>query len=150
MLFIRNSTLVQTLWTLSADTTLRKQGQQTGVNWHLFGEQIHEWLLNRLCERHKPVLRLFREWDDKLFPENEASLGAALRTGQANVEDLQEALNVLRRTQVVEMDGSSMGERDEASSVAVADGMDGDGNSSENGAGDGSQTDDSGDGSQSP
>ncbi|KAJ7320982.1 hypothetical protein DFH08DRAFT_818804 [Mycena albidolilacea] len=141
---------IATLWTLSADVTLRKQGQQTGVNWHLFGEQIHEWLLNGLCERHEPVLRLFCEWDNELFLENKASLGAALGTGQASVEDLQEALNALRRTRVVEIDGSSMGERDEASGAAGADGMDGDGDGSENGAGDGSQADDSGDSSQSP
>ncbi|KAJ7328680.1 hypothetical protein DFH08DRAFT_967101 [Mycena albidolilacea] len=55
------SAVVLTLWTLSADVNLKKCGQKTAVNWHLAGEQIHEWLLNGLRERHKPVLRLFRD-----------------------------------------------------------------------------------------
>ncbi|KAJ7846723.1 hypothetical protein B0H14DRAFT_3867653 [Mycena olivaceomarginata] len=94
---VRNASVL-TLWTLSADTSLKKCGQQTAVNWHLIGEQIHEWLLNGLRNRHEPVLRLF-EWDDELFPDIEASLGAALRTGSANTEDLHEALEALSHTQ---------------------------------------------------
>jgi hypothetical protein len=96
------------------------------VNWHLIGEQIHEWLLNGLRNRHEPVLRLFREWDDELFPDTEASLGAALGTGSANTEDLHEALEALSHTQVVEMDTGS-GDEDDVEGTTGADGMDGEG-----------------------
>ncbi|KAJ7837214.1 hypothetical protein B0H14DRAFT_3141519 [Mycena olivaceomarginata] len=115
---VRN-TSVLTLWTLSADTSLKKCGQQTAVNWHLIGEQIHEWLLNGLRNRHEPVLRLFREWDDELFPDTEASLGAALGTGSANTEDLHEALEALSHTQVVEMDTGSGDEDDVEGTTGV-------------------------------
>ncbi|KAJ6522856.1 hypothetical protein B0H19DRAFT_857900, partial [Mycena capillaripes] len=67
--FLHNKLVMHTLWTLSADTSLKKNGQQTVINWHLIGEQIHEWLLNGLRNRHEPVLRLFGEWDDELFPD---------------------------------------------------------------------------------
>ncbi|KAJ7306748.1 hypothetical protein DFH08DRAFT_758178 [Mycena albidolilacea] len=122
---VRNASVL-TLWTLSADTSLKKCGQQTAVNWHLIGEQIHEWLLNGLRNRHEPVLRLFREWDDELFPDTEASLGAALGTGSANTEDLHEALEALSHTQVVEMDTGS-GDEDDVEGTTGADGMDGEG-----------------------
>ncbi|KAJ7823636.1 hypothetical protein B0H14DRAFT_3875192 [Mycena olivaceomarginata] len=122
---VRNASVL-TLWTLSADTSLKKCGQQTAVNWHLIGEQIHEWLLNGLRNRHEPVLRLFREWDDELFPDTEASLGAALGTGSANTEDLHEALEALSHTQVVEMDTGS-GDEDDVEGTTGVDGMDGEG-----------------------
>ncbi|KAJ7461102.1 hypothetical protein FB451DRAFT_1404958 [Mycena latifolia] len=139
---VRNAAVL-TLWTLSADTNLKKCGQQTAANWHLIGEQIHEWLLNGLRKRHEPVLRLFREWDDELFPDTEASLGVALGAGSANTEDLQEALDALSHTQVVEMDDGSGGEEDGVGSGAGTDEMDGQG--SGNGAGGGSQANESGD-----
>ncbi|KAJ7842572.1 hypothetical protein B0H14DRAFT_3139892 [Mycena olivaceomarginata] len=110
---VRNASVL-TLWTLSADTSLKKCGQQTA------------WLLNGLRNRHEPVLRLFREWDDELFPDTEASLGAALGTGSANTEDLHEALEALSHTQVVEMDTGS-GDEDDVEGTTGADGMDGEG-----------------------
>ncbi|KAJ7722107.1 hypothetical protein B0H14DRAFT_2411494, partial [Mycena olivaceomarginata] len=124
--FLHNKLVMHTLWTLSADTSLKKCGQQTAVNWHLIGEQIHEWLLNGLRNRHEPVLRLFREWDDELFPDTEVSLGAALGTGSANTEDLHEALEALSHTQVVEMDTGS-GDEDDVEGTTGVDGMDGEG-----------------------
>ncbi|KAJ6566919.1 hypothetical protein B0H19DRAFT_1258097 [Mycena capillaripes] len=136
---VRNAGVL-TLWTLSADTSLKKYGQQTAVNWHLIGEQIHEWLLNGLCNRHEPVLRLFREWDDELFPDTEANLGAAPGTGPTNTKDLHEALDALSHTQVVEMDDGSRGEED-AEGSAGTDGMDGEGSSVQGG----SQANESGD-----
>ncbi|KAJ6588229.1 hypothetical protein B0H19DRAFT_1300916 [Mycena capillaripes] len=138
--FLHNKLVMHTLWTLSADTSLKKHGQQTGANWHLIGEQIHEWLLNGLRNRHEPVLRLFREWDDELFPDTEASLGAALGTGSATTEDLHEALDALSHTQVVEMDEESRGEED-AEGSAGTDCMDGEGSSTQGG----SQANESGD-----
>ncbi|KAJ7789215.1 hypothetical protein B0H14DRAFT_2397681, partial [Mycena olivaceomarginata] len=78
-MFLHNKLVMHMLWMLSADTSLKKCGQQTAVNWHLISEQIHEWLLNGLRNRHEPVLRLFCEWDDKLFPDTEASLGGGTR-----------------------------------------------------------------------
>ncbi|KAJ6451967.1 hypothetical protein C8R45DRAFT_1083591 [Mycena sanguinolenta] len=129
---VRNAAVL-TLWTLSTDNSLKKCGQQTAVNWQLVGEQIHEWLLNGLRERHEPVLRLFREWDDELFPDTEASLGAALGTGSANTEDLQAALDALSQTNVVEMDEGTGGEENTVGIGAGADDVNGEG--SENAGG---------------
>ncbi|KAJ6453909.1 hypothetical protein C8R45DRAFT_1192317 [Mycena sanguinolenta] len=133
---VRNAAVL-TLWTLSTDSSLKKCGQQTAVNWHLVGEQIHEWLLNGLRERHEPVLRLFREWDDELFPDTEASLGAALGTGSANTEDLQAALDALSQTNIVEMDEGTGGEENTVGIGAGADDVNGEG--SENAGGEGSR-----------
>ncbi|KAJ7817543.1 hypothetical protein B0H14DRAFT_2601947 [Mycena olivaceomarginata] len=84
--------------------------------------KIHE-LLNGLRNHHEPVLRLFREWDNELFPDTKASLGAALGTGLANTEDLHKALEALSHTQVVEMDTGS-GDKDDVEGTTGADGMD--------------------------
>ncbi|KAJ6525130.1 hypothetical protein B0H19DRAFT_1243828 [Mycena capillaripes] len=136
---------VPTLWTLSLDSTLQKCGQRTGVNWHLVGEHIHEWLLNELRhrERHEPVLHLFRKWDDELFPDTEASLGSALGTGSANTKELQAALDAWSQTKVVEMDEGSGGEEGSAGGETGAN-VDSDG--SRNGEGEG-ENDDEGEGS---
>lgn len=107
------------------------------MNWHLAGEQIHEWLLNGLRECHKPVLCLFCEWDDKLFPDTDASLGAALGTGSANTKDLQAALDALSQTNVVEMDEGTGGEENTAGIGAGADDVNEEG--SENAGEEGSQ-----------
>ncbi|KAJ7211231.1 hypothetical protein GGX14DRAFT_394175 [Mycena pura] len=108
---IRNGAVL-TLWTLSVDTNLKNRGQQTGANWQLIGEQIYEWILHGLRERQEPVLRLFHEWDDELFPDTEDSLGAALGTGSTNAEELQEALDALRHTNVIEMEDDNGGRGD--------------------------------------
>ncbi|KAJ6581690.1 hypothetical protein B0H19DRAFT_1061206 [Mycena capillaripes] len=69
------------------------------------------------------------------------SLGAALRTGAANTEDLHEALDMLSHTQVVEDTGS--GGEDDMEGDRGTDGMDGEG--SGDGVRGGSQANESGD-----
>ncbi|KAK7014696.1 hypothetical protein R3P38DRAFT_2787527 [Favolaschia claudopus] len=60
--------------------------------------------------RSKPVLALFREWDEEIFPESETSLGAVKEMDVgASAGDLNAALDAIRSAEVeedVEMGGA--------------------------------------------
>ncbi|KAK6996251.1 hypothetical protein R3P38DRAFT_3628828 [Favolaschia claudopus] len=60
--------------------------------------------------RSKPVLALFREWDEEIFPESETSLGAVKEMDVgASAGDLNAALDAIRNAEVeqdVEMGGA--------------------------------------------
>ncbi|KAK6988811.1 hypothetical protein R3P38DRAFT_3228415 [Favolaschia claudopus] len=63
-----------------------------------------------LRSRSKPVLALFREWDEEIFPESETSLGAVKEMDVgASAGDLNAALDAIRNAEVeqdVEMGGA--------------------------------------------
>ncbi|KAK7014703.1 hypothetical protein R3P38DRAFT_3573542 [Favolaschia claudopus] len=63
-----------------------------------------------LRSRSKPVLALFREWDEEIFPESETSLGAVKEMDVgASAGDLNAALDAIRSAEVeedVEMGGA--------------------------------------------
>ncbi|KAK6972027.1 hypothetical protein R3P38DRAFT_2546273, partial [Favolaschia claudopus] len=52
---------------LSIDVELKKKGLQTGINWYKVHESYLRYLLDGLRNRSKPVVPLFRAWDDELF-----------------------------------------------------------------------------------
>jgi len=109
----------QTLWALSADSSLRAMGQQTAINWLLVHDNILEWVVNGLRDRRECVVTLFREWDDELFPDTEDSLGTARGVESASVEGRRRALEALEGMSVMEEgegDENGDGEGQEADS----------------------------------
>ncbi|KAK7025888.1 hypothetical protein R3P38DRAFT_2626022 [Favolaschia claudopus] len=105
-----------TLWALSMDVELKKEGQQTGINWYSCYELYLRYLLEGLRNRSKPVLALFREWDAELFPDSEMSLGdVRVTNGAAGGDELDAALDAIRNAEVeeeedVDMDNAGDGE----------------------------------------
>ncbi|KAK7041225.1 hypothetical protein R3P38DRAFT_2512192 [Favolaschia claudopus] len=96
--------------------TLKKKGQQTGINWYSCYESYLRYLLEGLRNRSKPVLALFREWDAELFPDSEMSLGdVRVTNGAAGGDELDAALDAIRNAEVeeeedVDMDNAGDGE----------------------------------------
>ncbi|KAK7006550.1 hypothetical protein R3P38DRAFT_2793680 [Favolaschia claudopus] len=66
-------------------------------------KSILRYLLEGLRSRSKPVLALFREWDEEIFPESETSLGAVKEMDVgASAGDLNAALDAIRNAEVEE------------------------------------------------
>ncbi|KAJ7048130.1 hypothetical protein C8F01DRAFT_1268518 [Mycena amicta] len=94
---------VYTLWALSADMALTEQGTQTGINYQAAHNDFLEYLLTGLRERRECIIKLFRAWDDVLFPDTEeASVGAARGMEPAAGAGRRKALAALSAMDVVE------------------------------------------------
>ena len=104
----------QACWALSQDEQLQKRGFYTGIDWFREFEIYLEYLIKGLHQRKASVRRIFKVWDEALFPDTTNSLAGGRG---ASGEDVRAALDALNADDVVDSEeegsgGLSRGEED--------------------------------------
>ncbi|KII90325.1 hypothetical protein PLICRDRAFT_52075 [Plicaturopsis crispa FD-325 SS-3] len=97
-------------WTLSADTELRMRGVSTGINYMDDFDHYLEMLTHGIHKNVKPVLQIFRTWDDVLFPGATTGIGVqAAPSIQASLMSKNRAMDLLNEAADAEGDGGAGG-----------------------------------------
>lgn len=99
----------QARWALSRDEQLQTRGSSTGIAWFQEFEIYLEYLIKGLHQRKASVQRIFKVWDETLFPETISSLAGGKAAQGSRGEDVRAALDALNADNVVDEEEEGAG-----------------------------------------
>lgn len=94
--------LTQARWALSKDEQLQERGA-SNINWADDFDVYLRILMEGLEQRKKPVLEVFRTWDEAIFPStSDQGLASKAKQGEDSNTTMADALEMLRAAEVEE------------------------------------------------
>lgn len=99
--------LTQARWALSKDEQLQARGA-SNINWADDFDVYLRILMEGLEQRKKPVLEVFRTWDEAIFPStSDQGLASKAKQGEDSNTTMADALEMLRAAEVEEEEDES-------------------------------------------